>query len=140
MNSTSAYIRGVINFIMPTRILFKATKAAIAVYAPLQNIAFCISMQVCGDAHTAFTSLPYVLAIDIDVLLLWFLTRCFGFCRLYELAILNPFIWTTLMVVTPYSWNPTIAALASICSAVLVMLLIGKWYNKKRINYNVIKL
>ena len=116
---------------MPTKLMVKATKAVIAVYAPLQNLGFCISLLCCQDILAAITSLPYVIAIDLDVMLLWFLAKCFGFCRLYEIAILNPFIWTTLMLITPTSWNPILAVGAMLSSAVLSILLVSKWYYNK---------
>lgn len=119
---------------MPTKLLMKATKVAITIYAPLQNVGFCISLLCCRDIHTAFTSLPYIVAIDIDAMLLWILAKCFGLCKLYELAILNPIIWTTLMVATPDSWNPIIAMPATVSSAVLPALMINKVFCSKRRN------
>lgn len=131
INSTYITFAGDINNRMPTKLMVKATKAVIAVYAPLQNIGICISVLCCQDVLTAFSSLPYIIAVDLDAILLWVLAKCFGFCRLYEIAILNPVFWTIIMNVTPQSWNPYIANAALLSSAVLALLLVTKWYYNK---------
>lgn len=119
---------------MLPKTIFKVTRAVIAFYAPLQNIGICVSILCCKDILAAFSSLPYIIAIDLDAILLWVLAKCFGFCRLYEIAILSPLLWTLLINVTPEEWNPYIALLALISSAVITILLIRKWFVTRSTN------
>lgn len=107
---------------MSTKML-RAAKIAVMLYAPMQNVAF-LTTLLCHKGEVSFTSFQHLLVVDIDSVALFILARTFGFCRVYQLALLNPVVWNTLLYHTPLSWNVWIEPIAAISTGVMLFLLL----------------
>lgn len=107
---------------MRTKML-RASKIAIMLYAPAQNVAF-LTTLLCHKGEASFTSFQHLLVVDIDSIALFILARTFGFCRAYQLALLNPVVWNTLLYHTPLSWNVWIEPAAVASTGLMIFLML----------------
>lgn len=118
--------------------MLKAAKVAIMLYAPAQNVAF-LTMLLCHSSEVAFTSFQHLLVVDIDCIAVFILARTFGMCKTYQVALLNPVVWNTLLYHTPLSWNVWEEPLAIATTATMIVLMLKVWgknmYNSYKVNY-----
>ena len=122
---------------MKTKML-RAAKASVMLYAPAQNVAF-LTTLLCHKGEVSFTSFQHLLVVDIDCIAVFILARTFGLCKTYQLALLNPVIWNTLLYLTPLSWNVWIEPIAVAVTALMIFLMLQIWgknmYKSYKVNY-----
>ena len=99
-------------------------------YVPTQNVVYIFILACATDIYSVLTSWTYIYYM-VSLPLIFSLAKALQLCRLYKIGIVNPLIAPLLMLITPRTWDATIATLGVYISSALVVMLLTRWVRNK---------
>ena len=99
-------------------------------YVPTQNVVYIFILACSTDIYSVLTSWTYIYYM-VSLPLIFSLANALQLCRLYKIGIINPLIAPLLMLITPRTWDATIATLGVYISSALVVMLLTRWVRNK---------
>ena len=99
-------------------------------YVPMQNVVYIFILACSTDIYSVLTSWTYIYYM-VSLPLIFSLAKALQLCRLYKIGIVNPLIAPLLMLITPRTWDATIATLGVYISSALVVMLLTRWVRNK---------
>lgn len=99
-------------------------------YVPTQNVVYIFILACSTDIYSVLTSWTYIYYM-VSLPLIFSLANALQLCRLYKIGIVNPLIAPLLMLITPRTWDATIATLGVYISSALVVMLLTRWVRNK---------
>ena len=99
-------------------------------YVPTQNVVYIFILACSNDIYSVLTSWTYIYYM-VSLPLIFSLAKALQLCRLYKIGIVNPLIAPLLMLITPRTWDATIATLGVYISSALVVMLLTRWVRNK---------
>ena len=105
-------------------------KDRLLAYVPMQNVVYIFILACSTDIYGELTSWAYIYYL-VSLPLIFSFANALQLCRLYKIGTVNPLIAPLLMLITPRTWDATIATLGVYITSVLVVMLLTRWVRNK---------